>query len=275
MELSIANSATSAASAFGCGAAQLGMSERNALGTVLVVAPHADDESLGCGGLIALLCDVGQTVWIVLVSDGARSHPGSLRYDAAARRDLREAELRDAASCLGVPAARVLTMRLSDGALPGPGHADFESAADSLRAIAETTGCETLLAPWRRDPHCDHRATSALARRALECMIAPASGTPPRLLEYLVWVTERAAPGDLPAAGEAKVWRVDIRAVQDRKRAAISAHRSQAGLVITDDPHGFTLSPGMRERAAAPDEYYFEAGTESQDEGAAHQLDMA
>ncbi len=271
MELSIAGSASKAAGAVGGGAALLGVSQRKALGTVLVVAPHADDESLGCGGLIALLCDAGQTVWIVLVSDGARSHPGSRRYDAAARRDLREAELLDAADCLGVPAARVLALRLPDGELPGPGHADFEAAADSLRAIADTTCCATLLAPWRRDPHCDHRAASALARRAMAGMIAPASGTPPRLLEYLVWVTERAAPGDLPVAGEAKVWRVDIRAVQGRKRAAIAAHRSQAGLVITDDPHGFTLSPGMRERAAAADEYYFEAGTE----GAAEPSDTA
>ncbi|MEO7057523.1 MAG: PIG-L deacetylase family protein [Caldimonas sp.] len=236
------------------GAMSLGVAERTALGIVLVVAPHADDESLGCGGLVALLADAGQVVWIVAVSDGCASHPGSIAFDARARRELREAELVAAAACLGVPPARVMHMGLPDGAVPAADEPGFTAGAGALCTLVRATRATTLLVPWRRDSHRDHRATWALARAA-----ADGSGPlRPRLLEYLVWAGERGEPGDLPGRGEAAVWRVDVRSVQDRKRRAIAAHRSQAGLVITDDPTGFTLPAAMRERAAGPTEYFLQ-----------------
>lgn len=36
----------------------------------LIVAPHPDDESLGCGGAIALLRQLGGAVKVLVVSDG-------------------------------------------------------------------------------------------------------------------------------------------------------------------------------------------------------------
>src|SRR5687768_8056870 len=65
-------------------------------GPTLVVAPHPDDESLGCGGALALLGRAGLPVWLLFVSDGAGSHPGSRRYPAPALRVLRESEARAA-----------------------------------------------------------------------------------------------------------------------------------------------------------------------------------
>ncbi len=43
----------------------------------VVLSPHPDDESLGTGGLIAAACARGQRVDVVLVTDGAGSHPKS------------------------------------------------------------------------------------------------------------------------------------------------------------------------------------------------------
>src|SRR6202035_4765604 len=42
---------------------------------VMILAPHADDESLGCGGLIAELAATGIPPIVVIVTDGTRSHP--------------------------------------------------------------------------------------------------------------------------------------------------------------------------------------------------------
>ena len=254
------NAAAAPSTAWFDHALELGASERASLGTTLVVAPHADDESLGCGGLIALLAEAGQEVWILLLTDGTGSHRGSRTHDAEARRNLREDELAAAATSLGVPAERVLPMRLPDGDVPHLGDPRFEPSADVLRALVETTGAGALLVPWRRDPHPDHLAAWQLADRALVRVGErhATSAAAPRLLEYLVWARERGTPEEMPQAGEAQVWRADIRRVQAKKRCAIAAHRSQAGLVITDDPHGFTLSLEMRERAAAPDEYFLE-----------------
>src|SRR5580693_6225633 len=46
----------------------------------VVVAPHPDDESLACGGLIADACRQGGRGKVVIVSDGGGSHPNSRAY---------------------------------------------------------------------------------------------------------------------------------------------------------------------------------------------------
>src|SRR3984893_10953906 len=46
-------------------------------GGIVVVAPHPDDETLGCGGLIALASQLGRNIQVVVISDGVGSHPNS------------------------------------------------------------------------------------------------------------------------------------------------------------------------------------------------------
>ena len=47
---------------------------------LVVVAPHPDDESLGCGGLIAEARRLGRAVRLVVVTDGCGSHTHSALY---------------------------------------------------------------------------------------------------------------------------------------------------------------------------------------------------
>ncbi|MHC5832664.1 MAG: PIG-L deacetylase family protein, partial [Nostoc sp.] len=42
---------------------------------ILIVAPHPDDETLGCGGAIALLRSLNCHVQVLVISDGTLSHP--------------------------------------------------------------------------------------------------------------------------------------------------------------------------------------------------------
>jgi LmbE family N-acetylglucosaminyl deacetylase len=53
--------------------------------TILVVAAHADDEALGCGGTIAKHVAQGDTVYAVFLADGVTSRPGSNKCQQAAR----------------------------------------------------------------------------------------------------------------------------------------------------------------------------------------------
>ena len=219
-----------------------------------VLAPHPDDESLGCGGLLALLGDAGVAIHAVLVTDGTASHPNSRRFDADARRVLRDAEWRAALACLGLDAAGTHRLGCPDGSVPMPGDPRFPSVEADLRALLDAIAPKLVILPWRRDPHPDHRASHALVSAALA-----RRARSPRCLEYVVWAGERGIAADLPSRQEARSWRLDITAARDRKRRAIAAHRSQYGEVITDDPSGFVLSPEMRRRAEGPREHFFES----------------
>ena len=230
------------------------------LGATVVIAPHPDDEALGCGGLLALLHQAGQPTAAVLMSDGTMSHPASIQFSAPARQAVREGEFRHALSILGADEAEPLLLHLPDSRVPNQ-HAEpsFAEAVRRLADFLQQQRAETVLVPWRRDPHPDHRATSQLVQAALAAMAAP-----PRCLEYVVWAWERAAPKDLPTAADGvRGFRLDITAGLTQKQRAIAAHRSQvAPGVFTDDPAGFLLSADMLAHFAGPYEVYFEALTD-------------
>ncbi|MFC7670390.1 PIG-L deacetylase family protein [Hymenobacter humi] len=227
------------------------------LGSTVVVAPHPDDEALGCGGLLALLGQTGNPVTAVLVSDGTMSHPASELFSALARRAVRETEFRHALSILGTDAVEPLLLGLPDSRVPATtNEPSFVQAVAQLQDFLIAQQAATVVVPWRRDPHPDHRATSHLVQAALASM-----PNPPRRLEYVVWAWERAAPADLPtAADEVRGFQLDIAAVVGLKQRAIAAHRSQvAPGIFTDDPGGFLLSKEMLAHFSGPYEVYFEA----------------
>jgi LmbE family N-acetylglucosaminyl deacetylase len=200
-------------------------------GAFLVIAPHPDDESLGCGGLIAEACARGCPPVVAFLTDGAGSHPGSRTHGPAAVAALRREEAAAATRALGVPPARVLHLDAPDGAAPRTGEA-LAALAARLGTQAPGPFCATLCS-WRHDPHGDHEAAWRLA-----------SALPWRVLEYPVW--GRLLPGEtvLPEAGWTGA-RIEVARHQATRLAAIAAHRSQAGLVITDDPAGFALPAAL------------------------------
>ncbi len=222
-------------------------------GKTLVVAPHPDDESLGCGGVIALLSRFGLPVSVLLVSDGTGSHPNSQKYPAPALRDLREREAKAALSRLGATPESAAFLRLKDGAVPSESAPDFAHAVALVRSFLADYQPQTILLPWRRDPHPDHRATSQIIQAALATLIGR-----PRLLEYPVWAWERAAPEDNPQPHEVAAFRLDISSVQAVKRSAVDAHQSQVTHLIDDDPQGFWLSPEVIAHFERPWEVYLE-----------------
>lgn len=203
-------------------------------GATLCVAPHPDDEALGCGGTLARLAQNGVRVGIAWVSDGGLSHPHSPSHPRAKLAALRENEALQSAQILG--ATQTFFQRLPDGELPFPDEPRFEEAVASAQEILAEFAPQTLLLPWRRDPHRDHRASWliwATAAHDLEL----------QRFEYFVWAFERAAQSEWPRRGEARAFRVDIGAVAACKRAAIEAHASQISDLIADDPTAFRLSP--------------------------------
>ena len=212
-------------------------------GTVLILAPHADDESLGCGGLIAACCGAGRPPFVLVLTDGTGSHPHSPSFPPARLRDVREIEARCALAALGLPRDRVAFLGLRDTAAPHAGVA-FDLAVAAIIGWATAMDCSTIAAPWRHDPHCDHLAAHRMAEAAADALHL-------RHVAYPVWGWTLPAADDLDEVVSGA--RLDIRTHLPAKRRAIGAYASQLGGLITDDPTGFTLPHHL---LAVFDEHY-------------------
>ena len=202
----------------------------------MVLAPHADDESLGCGGLISELVARGTPPVVVIVTDGTGSHPSSRAYPFLRLRNLREREALEAVTILGVPASRLFFLRLRDTATPSSGP-EFDSVVTRLTKLMRELRCDALFAPWIHDPHCDHEAAQLIARAAVK-------RTGAALFSYPVWGWLLANDTILPDT-IVNGWRLDIRKHLPSKRRAIAAHASQYSNLISDDPDGFRLPSSL------------------------------
>ena len=215
-------------------------------GGLVVIAPHPDDESLGCGGLIAEACAKGVPTCVIVVSDGTGSHPRSRAFPRTRLRTLREAEARQAVSALGLPPRSVEFLRLPDRFVPSDG-ARAAAAVRSIVAAARRIAASAIFVSWRHDPHCDHEAAYRLALCAQrELGVA--------LYEYSVWGA--ALKPNVAVTAPASGFRLRIDRHRARKQRAIALHKSQVGGLIADDPGGFQLSSADLARFAGPFESF-------------------
>jgi len=172
--------------------------------TLLVVAPHPDDETLCCAGVIQRVLRAGGHASVVWITSGDGSRLAFLLLEhtpfpspaqARALGTRRMAEARVATARLGVPAAEQLFLGYPDGGLQSlvgetraQPYSSGATAADAVPysealfpahlytsatlardfdAVLERVHPTLVLAPSLRDTHPDHRATGQLTLAAL------------------------------------------------------------------------------------------------------------
>lgn len=199
----------------------------------LVVAPHPDDETLGCGGLLAAAERAGVPGRVLILTDGAGSHPNSASHPPERLVALRRREAEAALRALGLPDGRLDQLALRDAATPADGP-EFDAAVDAVAARAAAAGARTLFVTWNRDPHCDHETGFAMARAA-------AARLGLRLWAYPIWGLHLPPGAELDEATPQGL-RLDVSADRARKRRAIDCHASQVTGLIADDPEGFVFT---------------------------------
>ncbi len=170
---------------------------------ILVIAPHPDDESIGCGGTICLHTDRGDHVAAVFLTSGEFALSDLPREKAWA---IREGEAQESADILGITS--VTFLRRPDHYL-GDG---IEEAATELRPLLERQQPQLIYLPHANDGHSDHRACRPIVQAALSGTLIP----PPALLGYEVWTP-------LSEYDRAE----NISQTITRKLQAVCAHRSQ------------------------------------------------
>jgi LmbE family N-acetylglucosaminyl deacetylase len=170
---------------------------------ILVIAPHPDDESIGCGGTLCCHTARGDRVAAVFLTSGELGLEHLRREEAW---QVREGEAEAAAAVLGL--ADLTFLRRPDWFV-GDG---VDEVAALLRPILAREAPQSIYLPHDRKWHPDHRAALAVVRAALRD-----SGIPvPDLLTYEVWTP-------LSEYDQVK----DITPEMARKLRAVRCYRSQ------------------------------------------------
>ena len=121
---------------------------------VLVVAPHPDDETIGCGGSLALHTQVGDPVKVVFLTNGAKGDSsGKIAKEVYV--ELREDEAGKACACLGVTDLEFWSYE--DRALAGS-----RGVLRRMVDLLEDFQPELVYAPSPLEFHPDHRAACFL-----------------------------------------------------------------------------------------------------------------
>lgn len=145
--------------------------------SALVVAPHPDDETLGCGATILRKVAAGARVTVLVATDGSDSHRSAF-LPPHRLAELRRAEMAEAARRLGLRPDDVHWAGLVDGTVAG----QERRLTDTVAALLDRLRPDEVYATCAAEPHPDHAAVGRAARAAV------ASAGAAELFEYPVWL---------------------------------------------------------------------------------------
>lgn len=184
----------------------------DAIRRAMVIAPHPDDEVLGCGGTMARLASLGCHIDVAIVTRGMPP-----RFDLTQVERV-QAEARDAHRMLGVAQTHFLDFPAA--------YLDQIACADLNDAVAQSVkNCapDTLFVPFAGDLHFDHRLVFDAAMVAARPL---GDRYPLRILAYeTVSETNWAAPYVAPSF-QPNIF-IDISDHLDRKLEAFGRFQTQ------------------------------------------------
>lgn len=179
--------------------------ERPPPGRCLLLAPHADDDVIGCGGTLCKHALQGDPVRVIVAYDGRQGDPEQ-RYDEEEYVELRRKEARKAGAFLGFE--DYVFYDYPEGHEPPPPL--LKMAAQKLSEEVKSFAPDFVYAPWIGDYHIDHWVLARVTRLALAY-----AGFQGEAWGYEVWTP--LVPTRI----------VDISDVYERKVAAMKEHASQ------------------------------------------------
>jgi len=189
------------------------VTEASAKRSCVVLAPHPDDETFGCGVTMMRKLDAGADVRVVVISDGATWPPWRDPADNVATRD---GELRASCAILGLPDDAVTHLDFPETRL----HSVEDALVDAVTEVVREHRPDEVFVTSEADPHRDHAALARAARRAV-------SGTGVRMVAYPIWQWERPRAWARTVAAASPAETVSTEGYLERKRRALAVFRSQ------------------------------------------------
>lgn len=198
-------------------------------GPIVVLAPHPDDESLGCGGLIATRAAEGRRVVVIVVTDGR-----ALLRRFGIDRDPSELEVSVMRKEETRRSVRILTRGRGEVVfLDYPNEGLVAQQADATRRL---TAMLTDLRPAELyvtspfDGHAEHVATNTIAKEA-----CAASGACRSVFEFIITLKRGT---DLASVPRRQV-SVDVSAQAALEREALAQFRSHLDVISPKLPTPF------------------------------------
>ena len=151
--------------------------EEMASATTLVVAPHPDDETFGCGATIARMRSRGADVHVLFLTGGGQS-PKPAGMSTTDLIELRRSEAVDALGNLGVDASSIVHLDFEDGFVSQRS----DDVADAVSDVLRSTKPDQVLVTSLIDRHPDHAAAARAART-----VVPRAGLGTKLYEFPIW----------------------------------------------------------------------------------------
>ncbi len=217
-------------------------------GPLLIVAPHADDETLGCAAVMLRAVRAGRRVGVVIVSDGSQSIQSAI-ISAQQLAAMRVDEAVAAVGAFGVAREDVHFLGFPDSRLD-----DAKAAvAEALLARIAALNPAEIYVPYGIDGHRDHRAVAA----AFDMLLGAGKIACP-VYEYPVWFWPWQALRHLAMPRRLlRLRKVATAGCLATKRQAMLSYRSQMEN-ITGEPDVWFLERRMLANFFKPNELFFE-----------------
>jgi len=198
--------------------------------SVMVFSPHQDDETFGCGGMIARKREEGISVAVTFLTDGRGSH-GSDPHIQNQIIHIRQQESLTALSILGVNTSEIHFLNHQDGSLASLNIEKKQQIITQISELLQFYQPGEVYLPHRKDCHQDHEATYNLVKEAIT-----QSKITPEILQYPIWVFWRSPLFILLKLQDiAAAYRFSVTSVREKKSRAIAAYPSQLQML----PRGF------------------------------------
>lgn len=187
------------------------------VGSIMVIAPHPDDEIIGAGGVILHALAQQQAVHLVYLTEGEAACPALPAEQVKSRRHELTQQI---ASQIRLPQDHQHFLGLADGAVPHRGQPGYPAAKQALQQLIESLQPDHVLATHEMDywPF-DHVACAHLAEDAVAAATHRAN-----LYFYWVWAWYHLRPWQLLRAGDSGLFAVSNAAHASQKQALVSTY---------------------------------------------------
>jgi LmbE family N-acetylglucosaminyl deacetylase len=221
-------------------------------GPTLVLAPHMDDEALGCGGFMAGRIASGAELHVAYFTDGAAGLGPDSPVPPGELARIRQTEARTAMATLGLAENCLHFLNAPDGRLKHFTESERLHWRSALMKLLSDLRPAEILLPGRADGSSEHEALFALLASAVK-----ESGLSVRVLEFPVWSWWNPRFLWSFAWKSERVWRVPVAPYASTKAKLLRSYPSQT----TIQPHRgeAALSPDFLASFHSPDEFFFES----------------